>query len=67
MSELLKDGKVGGGFNLTIRPSTLVGGYDIHGKGGGDDSLIFRRKDKPNFFHRACCKFFLGWVWVDTK
>ncbi len=42
-----------------------VGGYDITGGGKDVFSIKFMFTKKPNFFHRACCKFFLGWVWVD--
>jgi hypothetical protein len=44
-----------------------VGGYDITGTGGGAGSIVYMYMRKPNFFHRTCTKFFLGWVWVDKK
>jgi hypothetical protein len=44
-----------------------VGGYDITGNGGGDNSIMFMMPRKPSRFHRICTKFFLGWVWVDKK
>ncbi len=43
------------------------GGYDITGQGGGANSIMFMMKKKPKWFHRACTRIFLGWVWVDKK
>jgi len=44
-----------------------IGGYDINGTDGGVGSCIIKRQSKPNMFHRLCCKFFLGWKWIDDK
>lgn len=44
-----------------------IGGYDINGTNGGIGSCIIRRQNKPNVFHRLCCRFFLGWKWIDQK
>lgn len=46
-------------------PPQPVGGYDITGNGGGPGSYMFMMLKKPNWFHRLCSRFFLGWKWVD--
>jgi len=50
---------------LTSPPS--VGGYDITGGNGMVTSTDFNFVKKPNWFHRTCCRFFLGWKWQDKK
>jgi hypothetical protein len=54
----------------TISHPTLkevVGGYDITGGNGEENSISFNFVKKPNWFHRTCCRFFLGWKWNDKK
>jgi hypothetical protein len=46
-------------------PPQPVGGYDITGNVGGPGSYMFMFLKKPNWFHRACSRFFLGWKWFD--
>lgn len=53
-------------FVIDIKlPPEPVGGYDITGNGGGNGSYMFMFLKKPNWFHRTCTRFFLGWKWVD--
>jgi len=44
---------------------TAVGGYDITGGNGIENSFVFNFVKKPNWFHRTCTRFFLGWKWND--
>lgn len=44
-----------------------VGGYDITGGNGMENSIAFNFTKKPSWFHRTCCRFFLGWRWIDKK
>jgi hypothetical protein len=53
--------------DLVPKEHRVVGGYDMTGNGGGPWSVMFMMKDKPNWFHRLCTRFFLGWVWVDKN
>lgn len=48
-------------------PPPVVGGYDITGGDGLENSIVFHFVRKPSWFHRTCCKFFLGWKWNDKK
>ena len=48
-------------------PPPMVGGYDITGGNGVDNSIVYNFTKKPNWFHRTCCRFFLGWKWNDKK
>ena len=48
-------------------PPTFVGGYDITGGNGIENSFVFNFVKKPSWFHRTCCRFFLGWRWHDKK
>jgi len=47
-------------------PPQPVGGYDITGN-GGTNGYMFMFLKKPNWFHRTCSRFFLGWEWVDKN
>ena len=51
--------------NIVSKPC-IAGGYDISG-GNGVNSITFNLVRKPNWFHRKCAKFFLGWKWNDKK
>ena len=44
-----------------------VGGYDITGGNQVESSIVFSYIKKPNWFHRTCTRFFLGWKWIDKK
>lgn len=48
-------------------PPPMVGGYDITGGNGIENTIVFNFVKKPNWFHRTCCRFFLGWRWHDKK
>jgi hypothetical protein len=48
-------------------PPPVVGGYDITGSNQVEGSIVFNYTKKPNWFHRACTRFFLGWKWKDAK
>jgi hypothetical protein len=48
-------------------PPPVVGGYDITGGDGKQNSISFMMVKKPNWFHRTCTRFFLGWRWHDKK
>lgn len=50
-----------------VAPEKEVGGYDITGGNRMPYSIKFMMTKKPNWFHRTCTRFFLGWVWVDNK
>ena len=50
-----------------IQTPKYVGGYDITGGNGKQYSIVFNYIKKPNWFRRACSKFFLGWNWIDEK
>lgn len=39
-------------------------GYDISG-GNGRGKFVIGLEAKPNWFHRTCSRFFLGWKWND--
>jgi len=65
MEEMIQnlDGKATN--TIVLRTNKSVGGYDITGQGGGEDSFILGMPKKPNWFHRAFTRIFLGWVWTD--
>jgi len=44
-----------------------VGVYDITGGNGKENSIVLNFTKKPNWFHRTCTRFFLGWKWNDKK
>lgn len=48
-------------------PPKVVGGYDITGSNQVAGSIVFNYTKKPNWFHRTCTRFFLGWKWKDAK
>lgn len=48
-------------------PPPIVGGYDITGSNQVAGSIVFNFTKKPNWFHRTCVRFFLGWKWHDKK
>tara|TARA_R110000737_G_scaffold347525_2_gene379228 strand:+ start:298 stop:489 length:192 start_codon:yes stop_codon:yes gene_type:complete len=49
-------------FKLPPQP---VGGYRISPGSDTLGSIMFNFIVKPNWFHRTCCKIFLGWTWID--
>jgi hypothetical protein len=51
----------------SIKTPVYVGGYDITGGNGMQNSIVFNFVKKPNWFRRTCTKFFLGWTWIDKK
>lgn len=54
--------------SVTIVPNPKpIGGYDITGSKTVAGSIRFMFPKKPNWFHRMCCRFFLGWKWVEDK
>lgn len=55
-------------YVTSIQPMPkYVGGYDITGSNQVAGSIVFNFTKKPNWFHRTCCRFFLGWKWQDEK
>lgn len=40
-------------------------GYDVTGGDGKNGFVIASKGVKPNWFRRACVRFFLGWKWND--
>ena len=46
---------------------TYAGGYDLTGGNGEENSTVLNFVNKPNWFHRTCTRFFLGWKWNDKK
>lgn len=55
-------------YVTSIQPMPeYVGGYDITGGNQVAGSIVFNFTKKPNWFHRTCCRFFLGWKWQDKK
>ena len=48
-------------------PPPIVGGYDMTGGNGMQNSIVWNFTKKPNWFHRTCTRFFLGWKWNDKK
>jgi hypothetical protein len=50
-----------------IKIKKNVGGYQITGKGGVENSIIFMFVKKPNFINRLFCRLCLGWVWIDKS
>ena len=48
-------------------PKKEIGGYDITGGNGANNSITFYFVKKPSWFHRTCCRFFLGWRWRDKE
>ncbi len=57
----------GASATVLIPPTPEVGGYDITGGNGKESSIVFNFVKKPSWFHRTCCRFFLGWKWNDKK
>jgi len=54
-------------FGIVIAPTPkYVGGYDITGKGGGANSIMYMMDKKPKWHHRFFTRLFLGWVWVQN-
>jgi len=51
----------------SITTAEQVGGYDITGNNGKENSIMLMMTRKPGLFHRICTRFFLGWNWVDIK
>lgn len=54
-------------YGVVSSNSKKVGGYDITGSKTIAGSIRFMFPKKPNWFHRMCCRFFLGWKWVEDK
>lgn len=63
---VMNDSTPGWVTTIETSPST-VGGYDITGGNGMQNSIVFNFIKKPSWFHRTCCRFFLGWKWQDKK
>ena len=45
--------------------SKHIGAYRITPVEDKVNTIDFCYHKKPNWFHRMCCKFFLGWTWID--
>ena len=57
---------VGSKYTIHAKPE-YVGGYDWAGGNGKENSIVFNFVKKPNWFHRTCTRFFLGWRWNDEE
>jgi hypothetical protein len=66
LSEAVKNGTTAGYATFQPMPP-IVGGYDITGSNQVAGSIVFNFTKKPSWFHRTCCRFFLGWKWQDKK
>jgi hypothetical protein len=44
-----------------------IGGYDITGGNGKENSIVMTFTRKPKWHNRLFCKLFLGWTWIDYK
>lgn len=54
-------------FSTIAQQPKSVGGYDITGRNGKENSIIFTFHKKPRWHHRFFTRIFLGWTWVDYK
>ena len=52
---------------ININKIVYAGGYNITGENNTTESIVFNLVKKPNWFHRTCVRFFLGWKWEDKK
>ena len=62
--KLAEDVKNGGTGMYSLK-SNYKSGYDLTGGNGRENSIILHFEKKPNWFHRTCSRFFLGWKWND--
>ena len=67
LSEAILNDKEAVYVKSILTPPPVVGGYDITGSNQVAGSIVFNYTKKPNWFHRTCCRFFLGWKWQDKK
>lgn len=53
--------------SVVMGTANSVGGYDMSGNKGEDNSFNMNITKKPSWFHRTMVKLMLGWDWVDKE